>query len=308
MMKGCLVVGVLLILAACAPVASSPAETATFHATSIPSATSTASFFAPVFRLTGTATPLATQTRTPGLAPTITFLPGLTPLQHPGFPGLVFLVDTRRWANDFHPGDPTADQERFLHYNTIPACRLEANSPSPLPMPAQIDTESMRGRVFHIYKYTGYEIYQTGQVYFKLEDTNNLECHTVLGTLLANMVDSGEFYGGATGTPFATREPVTQTGFSCNTLPARLRPGDSAYINNRGVWLRSSPEVGPNNMLKLFPKHAPVLVSILDGPQCASGYLYWQVSITEIGAEQKIFTGWMAEANAAEYLLLNWNP
>jgi hypothetical protein len=291
-MDNWLSVAILIILAGCTPV---PPQ-ATAAATSSPAA------------VEKTATLSPTETPSPEVRPTITFLPGLTPLEHPGFPGIVFLVDTRRWTNDFNPHGPLADRNKFLHYNTLPACRLEAVPDTKLAVPDQIDGVAMRGRFFHMYKYAGFSIYETSRIYFKLAGLNNLECHTVLETLLADSVDAGEFYGGAAAPPLATRGPDTVTGFTCDALPPLLRPGNTAYIGTSGVWLRSSPEVGPYNTIKLFPKHAPVLVSILDGPRCASGYVYWQVTVNPIGAGGGPYSGWMAESNAQKYILRNWNP
>ena len=292
-MKRLWLVFCVIALAACTPVTTQPAAQMASSSTAVAKAT-------PV---------ISTETPSPEIRPTITFLPGLTPLEHPGFPGLVFLVDATRWTDDFDPLASPTDQVNFLHYNTIPACRLEAvPAGTALPVPVQIDAEFMRGRIFHIYEYAGVSIYETGQVYFKLDDIKNMECHTVLETLLADTVDSGEFSGEVTATPFATSGPDTGSGFVCDALPPLLHPGDTAYIGTSGVWLRSSPEVGPNNTIKLFPKHTPVLVSILDGPQCASGYVYWQVTVTPIGMAGATYSGWMAESNAAKYVLSKWNP
>jgi hypothetical protein len=251
---------------------------------------------------------MSSPTASPGIDATITFLPGLTPLEHPGFPGLVFLVDARRWTDDFRPDGSATDPNRFLHYNKIPACRLSAIPVTTLSSPNQIEALSMRGRVFHIFRYTGYDLYETGRVYFKLENAGNLECHTALETLLADVVDADVFSGRTTVTPSATRSLATPGGFTCEALSPHLLPGDTAYIGNSGVWLRSSPELGPNNTLKLFPKHAPVLVSILAGPQCASGYAYWQVAVNPVGGGGSSYSGWMAESNALTYVLFNWNP
>ena len=229
-------------------------------------------------------------------------------MEHPGFPGYVFLVDARRWTNDFHSVNSPEDRLKFLHYNTIPACRLDAVPAMRLSTPDRMYVKIMRGRVFHIFEYKGLSIYETNHVYFKLEDVTNLECHTTQETLLADIVDAAEFYGGSTSTPFTTSTPPPIDGFKCDALTPLLRPGDTAYINTSGVWLRSSPDRYTANGIKLFPKNAPVLFSIIDGPRCSSGHAYWQVSATEVGEGGKAYTGWIAEANTTKYLLLNWNP
>jgi len=229
-------------------------------------------------------------------------------MRHPGFPGLVFLVDANRWADDLQAGSSPADPNLFLQYKSNPTCRLEAVSDTKIPVPALIDLEVMRGRVFHVFEYPGYSLYESRRVYFRLVGVDDLECQTVLETLLADVVDASEFAGGATPTAHATPAPSLGGAFACDALPPLLRPGETAYIGDSGVWLRGTPELGPNNRIKLFPKHAPVLVDIRDGPVCASGYAYWQVTVAPIGGSGESYSGWMAESNALTYVLFDWNP
>jgi hypothetical protein len=251
----------------------------------------------------------ADQTVTPESVtiPTITILPGLTPLEHPGFPGIVFLVDLLRWTNDTRSEPSPAIQEEFLHYTTNPDCRLNAFIGSDLPVPESISLMVMRGRIFHIYEYDDSAIYESGNVFFKLEHTGSLQCRTTLETLLANIAADSVFHGQSVPTQFSTSTPAPRGGFSCNALAPQLQPGDTAYIGSSGVWLRETPSRSTGIPIQLFPRFSPVLIEILDGPRCADDHVYWHVSVVPIGGAGSLM-GWMAETNTTRILLFNWDP
>ncbi len=150
----------------------------------------------------------STWSQTSTVIPTITILPGLSPLQHPGFPGIVFLVDMQRWTDDTQATGSIEGQEQFLQYKSIPNCRLNAYSAGELPTPARISVRVMRGRVFHVYEYPDHALYKSSQVFFKLEGITNDECLIPLETILANIADEAVFDARVLPTRVVTKTPV----------------------------------------------------------------------------------------------------
>jgi hypothetical protein len=92
---------------------------------------------------------------------------------------------------------------------------------------------------------------------------------------------------------------VTPTAFSCPGAPAtRLKSGDRAYASDQTAIpsrVRSAPGTSSEILGLIQPRQ---VVEILDGPQCAQGYIWWKVH--PLGSS---LTGWTAEGNTISYWL-----
>lgn len=101
-------------------------------------------------------------------------------------------------------------------------------------------------------------------------------------------------------TPKPVATVVVPTPSNCpGTLPQHVRLGERAQINPANtlpIRLRVSPETQGTVLALLKPG---TTVEILDGPACASGYLWWRVHVINTSKQ-----GWVAQGNGTVYWLL----
>ena len=94
-------------------------------------------------------------------------------------------------------------------------------------------------------------------------------------------------------------EKVTPTVFTCPGAPdPQLKSGSRAIASDQTATpsrVRSAPGTSASILGLIQPGQ---VVDILDGPQCAQGYVWWKVRLPE-GS----LTGWTAEGNNTSYWL-----
>ena len=79
----------------------------------------------------------------------------------------------------------------------------------------------------------------------------------------------------------------------------RLKIGDQAYVNEyppKANWLRSDPYTDAEIIGRIEPSER---VTVINGPSCSSGYIWWQVSVHKDGS-----VGWTAEGDTDGYYWL----
>ena len=82
--------------------------------------------------------------------------------------------------------------------------------------------------------------------------------------------------------------------------------GDRLVITAGFLWLRDEARVDETTEIKLYQQYAPVEITVTAGPECAEGFVFWEVQLIESGEGGETYTGWMAEAGADEYFLDIW--
>jgi hypothetical protein len=91
----------------------------------------------------------------------------------------------------------------------------------------------------------------------------------------------------------------TPTVFACLGAPdTRLKSGDRAYastLSSTPNRLRSAPDTSADIIGLIQPRQ---VLELLDGPQCAEGYVWWKVRL--LGLD---LTGWTAEGSNSSYWL-----
>jgi hypothetical protein len=123
------------------------------------------------------------------------------------------------------------------------------------------------------------------------------------------MMEAPVSYGDMTAVPVVTSTPRPPLEFNCNSRTPLLRVNDVAYVVAGSIWLRSEPRHSEDTLSKLLPKYAPYYISIDGGPTCDGDYVFWHVTVAELGeGGTEAMTGWMAEANGSEYFLENLYP
>ena len=142
-----------------------------------------------------------------------------------------------------------------------------------------------------------YSNYQ-GAVIRRLNETPVEDFVPALGLLddLIQSLQVGSAVVVASPTPQAVTVPCV------NGLPTRLSVGAFAYVN-------PDPPL-PNNLRSAAGKDNPLngeiqpgqAMKILDGPQCADGWVWWQVRTLETE-----LTGWTAEGDQQDYWLIPCN-
>ena len=93
--------------------------------------------------------------------------------------------------------------------------------------------------------------------------------------------------------------PPTPTVFACPGAPdTRLKSGERAYasaLSSTPNRLRSAPTTSAEIVGLIQPRQ---VLELLDGPQCAGGYVWWKVRL--LGLD---LSGWTAEGSPSSYWL-----
>jgi len=101
------------------------------------------------------------------------------------------------------------------------------------------------------------------------------------------------------GTAATAAPETTPTVFTCPGAPApQLKSGSRAIASDQSSTpsrVRSAPGTNAQIIGLIQPRQ---VVDVLDGPQCANGYVWWQVRLMDSG-----LTGWTAEGYGSNYWL-----
>jgi len=252
----------------------------------------------PTFTLTPSATP------TPG--PTVAVPEGLITATHELAPGYVFIVDPEIWSVENTEGTSNA----FLANQDIEDCAIGV-APATAPAEAVLLTyypQLIAGSNWLVEGYDVSTYYIHKDLRLELSLSEDEGCIDAQQALLEDVITEAEYNGAPVSTPVVepTRRPTLQ-GFTCgNALTPQLRVGDRVLIVAGFLWLREEAAVDDGNEVRLYQQYAPAEIRITEGPVCADGFVFWQVTITEFGEAGETFTGWMAESGSESYFLEEW--
>jgi hypothetical protein len=249
-----------------------------------------------------------TTTQSPQPTPTsaIPIPPGFVSTENMRVGNFVFLIDPAVWTMDTPENPEYLDSFKFLHHNTIQGCRLDVTIPRGMGTPERFYVKRIGSIYWSVYDNTSTAVYeaQYASLYMTLSKANLPDCRTAQEKVLERMVASREFHGGPTSTPL--REPTPPApldDFHCASLTPLLRPANPAYIIADGIWLRNDPHRTEETKSRLLQKYAPYHVLVDGSPVCDNDYVFWHVTVYQIGEGGETMTGWMAEANSSEYFL-----
>ena len=246
--------------------------------------------------------PTSTSTPTPG--PTVSVSEDMETANHEAAPGYVFVFDPEMWTL----GSTTAAAESFLIYNEVEDCTINI-APGTAPgdllryYPQIIDLGS-----WLVEGYEESDFYVHKDLRLELPISEDDDCILARETVLADVLTQDEF-DGAPLSSIAVRptQRPTPEDFVCEgTQPTRLAVGDRLVITAGFLWLRDEARVDETTEIKLYQQYAPVEITVTAGPECAEGFVFWEVQLIESGEGGETYTGWMAEAGADEYFLDIW--
>ena len=314
------ILGIILLLAACSPaLPDSPTATVIVPPVASPPLPTPIRISTETTTLRPTITPsiapTIVSTKTPLRPPAVTFEAGLIAVEHPKFFGFVFLIDPSEWTIETVEEGEYQETLKFLRHNTIPDCQLKAPMAAGIPTPDRLYRRTIGDHSFIVMDFMNASLYETdnqslrSSQYFDMYGTANPDCRAALETVLGKMMEAPVFYGDMTAVPIVTSTPRPPLEFNCNSRTPLLRVDDVAYVVSDGIWLRSGPRHSEDTQSRLLPKYAPYYIIIDGGPACDDDYIFWHVTVSELGeGGTETLTGWMAEANGSEYFLENLYP
>ncbi len=294
----------IILASSCTSPAASPALPASTQATLPDAAAAPLLTVSPTLSPTAPQPPTAVPTPTLSGPPTQTVQPGFRAYEKAGVPDFVFIFNPKVWWQD------DVDENAILKHNTIANCLIKQVPPVGPPLPERYYPKEIGSRRWWVSEYKKTALYSYHGQYLELSGYQDADCLAAQEAVLAGLVAAGEFYGGLTATPIPTDTPRPPlAGFTCaGPPPTRLRRGDYVLIVTDSLWLRSAPRPDADTKIKQFQKYAPLQVQVVDGPECTSQYVYWQVEMSEIAEGGQTYSGWMAEGDATEYYLQPYDP
>ncbi|RPH60494.1 MAG: hypothetical protein EHM81_06130 [Chloroflexi bacterium] len=241
----------------------------------------------------------------------MTLPPGLVLVDHSLAQSYVFAVDPNFWEITINPRSSNLGiRYALLGHKTMRHCRIDLVPPMGPPAPDKLYVLRVGRFGWQVSDYTSAAMFHFKELYLFLDNFANPDCRAAQEQVLANMFHAAEYYGDPTLTPPAPRAPSPLAGFKCpKALEPRLRPRDVAYIIADSITLRHTPDIVPGSKYRAWGKYAPVIVQIDGNPVCVDKqYVFWKVTVSEMGEGGQEYQGWMAESGPEEYYLENLNP
>lgn len=273
---------------------------------SVPTATTTPEVIPPTITMqpTATITPTATATFTPE---PMAVLNGYVALPHPLGDEMpyIFVFDNQIWQYSMHiPTDQVTAVLTIDIWDTN-GCTITTSTETGIPTPLRYYYYDAGRWTWAVYEYADdISLFNHADLFLDLAGRADEDCRMAQDTVLSSIVTSEEFLTDATATPQPTPTALTALAdYSCSSMTPQLRIGDSAYIVASSIWLRSEPALGNDTKLENYQQFAPVILTVLEGPECVDTYTFWRVQVTEIGEGGASREGWMAEADDTEYFL-----
>lgn len=135
--------------------------------------------------------------------------------------------------------------------------------------------------------------------------TGDPECRSAVEAVLAETYLTWEVLAVRLPSGLPTPAPLPlPEDYGCESLPPRLRVGDSAQVIADSIWVRSEPRRAGDTRILLLYKDLPLALIIHAGPVCAEGFTFWNVRYYA-GSE---YSGWIAESDSLEYFLEPISP
>ncbi|HWQ45871.1 MAG TPA: hypothetical protein VN376_03330, partial [Longilinea sp.] len=272
----------------------------------VPTATTTPELLPPTITVQPTAT--LTPTATPTLTPEpMTVQTGFVAIPHPLGDDMpyTFIFDNQIWQYSMHIPTDSFTAIFVIDKWDANGCTISTVSETGIPVPLRYFFYDAGRWTWAVYEYADdVSLYNHGDLFLSLTGRLDEDCRMAQDTVLSSIVMTGEYLSNATATPIASPEALaTLEGYSCSSMEPLLRIGDSAYIVASSIWLRSEPTLDNAIKLENYLQFAPVILTVLEGPECVDTYTFWRVQVTEMGEGGTSREGWMAEADDTEYFL-----